>query len=281
MEMKQVWLVTGANRGLGLAIAGAAQSAGHTVAASARDISTLQRIQRDGDPLCLAVELDVTSINSIRTAVRSVVETFGRIDVLVNNAGYGQLGAFEEISSEQIRSQFETNVFGLMEVTRAVLPTMRQQRSGKIFNVASAAGYKGGDRYGVYAASKFAVVGFSEALAAELAEFGIGVSVVAPGFFRTDFLDSTSVAHPQTTVDDYLKGSVAKRSLLESLNHQQGGDPRLLGASLVALANEDTAPVHFPVGEDAVAWVAERDAAVQRDIERFRALSVNTKFVGV
>lgn len=276
--MAQVWLVTGANRGLGRAVAEAAAAAGHTVVATARDVAELAAWQAIEPARRLAVQMDVTSGASIEGAVGSALRAFGQIDVLVNNAGYGQLGAFEEIGVEQVAAQFQTNVFGLMNVTRAVLPAMRQQRSGRIFNIASMAGYKGGDRYSVYAASKFAVAGFSESLAAEVAEFGIFVTVVAPGFFRTDFLDASSVSHPGGHVADYTEGSARKRATLENLNRQQAGDPRLLGAALVQLAAAPAPPVHFLVGADAVHAVRERNEILLAEIGRFEALSIATAF---
>ncbi len=276
--MTQTWLVTGANRGLGRAIADAAAEAGHTVVATARDVAQLAAWQAIDPVRRGAVQMDVTDSASVDAAVRSALGTHGRIDVLVNNAGYGLLGAFEEIGPEQITAQFQANVFGLMNVTRAVLPAMRQQRSGRIFNIASMAGYSGGDRYAVYAASKFAVAGFSESLAVEVAEFGIFVTSVAPGFFRTDFLHESSVSHPSGSVADYHEGSVKKRALLEGLNRQQAGDPKRLGAALVELAAAAAPPVHFMVGADAVRSVRERHDRLLADIARHEALSSDTAF---
>ena len=276
--MTQVWLITGAHRGLGRAVADAAAEAGHTVVATARDVAQLAAWQAMNPARRGAVQMDVTDGASIAIGVRSALSSFGRIDVLVNNAGYGQLGAFEEISEEQISAQFDANVFGLMKVTREVLPTMRAQRRGRIFNIASMAGYKGGDRYAVYAASKFAVAGFSESLAAEVAAFGIFVTSVAPGFFRTDFLDASSVSHADGHVADYTEDSTRKRAMLTNLNRQQAGDPRLLGAALVQLATAAAPPVHFLVGADAVRAVRERSEALLAEIARFEALSSATAF---
>ena len=276
--MTQVWLITGANRGIGRAVADAAAEAGHTVVATARDAAQLAAWQATEPARRRVVQMDITDSASIEAGVRSALDTFGRIDVLVNNAGYGLLGAFEEISAEQITAQFQANVLGLMGVTRAVLPAMRQQRSGRIFNIASMAGYKGGDRYAVYAASKFAVAGFSESLAAEVAAFGIFVTSVAPGFFRTDFLDTSSVSHPVGSVADYSEDSAKKRALLHKLNRQQAGDPRRLGAALVQLAAAPAPPVHFLVGVDAVRAVRERSDNLLAEIARFEALSSDTAF---
>jgi NAD(P)-dependent dehydrogenase (short-subunit alcohol dehydrogenase family) len=276
MKKHLVWLITGANRGLGRAVADAALQAGDCVAAAARQ----PPVRAEPEERREFVRLDVTDPGSIAAAVDETLRRFGRIDVLVNNAGYGQLGPFEEISEPDVRQQFETNVFGLMNVTRAVLPVMREQRSGQVFNIASAAGYKGGDRHSVYSASKFAVVGFSESLAAEVREFGVHVTSIGPGFFRTDFLDPSSVRHSTHPLPAYEAGSEAKRALTREYSHRQPGDPFRLGVALVALARAEEAPLHFLAGADAIDWVAQRDARVHADIERFKALSVSTSFSG-
>lgn len=276
--MSQVWLITGANRGLGAAIAKAALAAGHRVIAAARNPASIVTPLGEANDRLLPLALDVTDASAAQAVAAQAVATYGRIDVLVNNAGYGQLGAFEEISPPDIERQFATNVFGLMHVTRAVLPVMRQQRSGRVFNISSMAGYKGGGRFSVYAASKFAVVGFSESLAEELKEFCIHVTVVEPGYFRTDFLDSSSVAYGSTVIPDYASTSTTKRVRSNSFNHQQSGDPAKLGAALVRLASEATPPLHFPVGADAIHWFESKNAAVQADIDQWRQLSAGTAF---
>ena len=276
--MSQVWLITGANRGLGAAIARAALDAGHRVVAAARNPATIAVDFGIGQDRLLPVEINLVDPASTLAAVDLAMSKFGRIDVLVNNAGYGQLGAFEELLPEDIARQFDINVFGLMNVTRAVLPVMRKQRRGRVFNISSMAGYKGGNRYSIYAASKFAVVGFSESLSEELAEFGIRVTVVEPGYFRTDFLDSSSVHHGSKPIDDYSASSAAKRAQTDQYNHQQQGDPARLGKALVLLALDGAPPMHFPAGSDAICWVEKKNAAVQADVERFRGLSVATAF---
>jgi len=275
---KQVWLITGANRGLGAAIARAALDAGHTVAAGARNPASLAAALGDAGTRLLPVALDVTDSQAAGTAVREAVARFGRIDVLVNNAGYGQFGTFEEVSAEAVRQQFDVNVFGLMEMTRAVLPAMRRQRSGHIFNISSIGGFRGGDRFSAYAASKFAVEGFSESLAAELAEFGIRVTVVEPGFFRTDFLETSSVQYGSAEIEDYAEASAARRSFYDERSGSQAGDPAKLGEALVKLANDPQPPTRFPVGTDAVVVVEGKLAHVQAEVERWRELSVSTDF---
>ena len=275
---KKVWLITGANRGLGAAIARAALDAGDTVVAGARHPASLAETLGDFGPRLLPVALDVTDTEAVDAAVRAAFAEFARIDVLVNNAGYGQFGAFEETGMDAVRRQFETNVFGVMNVTQAVLPMMRRQRSGRVFNISSIGGFRGGDRYSAYAASKFAVEGFSESLSAELAPFGIRVTVVEPGFFRTDFLGGTSVQYGSHDIEDYAEASAASRAFYEDRSGKQAGDPAKLGAVLVHLANEPEPPTRFPVGTDAVGVVEAKVAEVQAEVERWRELSASTDF---
>lgn len=192
--MNKTWFITGATRGIGAAIAKAALDAGNKVVATGRKLEAVNQALGTAENL-LPLALDVTRADQVEIAVRTAIERFGRIDVLVNNAGYGLMGPFEETAPEDIRAQFETNVFGLMAVTRAVMPGMRQQRSGRIFNISSVAGLKGVWGASPYNASKFAVEGFSQAIAQELAPFGVCVTSVSPGFFRTDFLDLSSAKY--------------------------------------------------------------------------------------
>ncbi len=277
-DTHKIWLITGANRGLGLAIARAALDAGDAVVAGARNPDTITAALGAAGPNMLPVALDVTSAEAADAAVSAALAHFGRIDVLVNNAGYGQLGAFEEVGMDAMRRQFETNVFGLMTVTLAVLPAMRRQRSGHIFNLSSVGGFRGGDRYSAYAASKFAIEGFSESLSAELAAFGIRSTVVEPGFFRTDFLEDTSVQYGSIEVGDYAEASAAAKAFYDDRNGKQAGDPAKLGAALVRLANDPEPPVRFPVGTDAVEVVTGKLAAVQAEVDRWRELSQSTDF---
>ncbi len=202
---------------------------------------------------------------------------FGRIDVLVNNAGYGQMGFFEEVSSDQARAQFDTNVFGLLHVTRAVLPVMRQQRAGRVLNLSSIGGIQGGyPGASLYCATKFAVEGFSEGLAQEVAGFGIKVTIVEPGFFRTDFLDSQSVRFGDIAVTDYAAQSAELRASYGAYNHQQPGDPARLATLLLQLAAHPTPPLRFAAGSDAVAVVSAKIDALRAELQVWEALSVTT-----
>jgi NAD(P)-dependent dehydrogenase (short-subunit alcohol dehydrogenase family) len=228
----RVWFITGASRGFGTLIAQEALAAGDAVVATARDPSTVTARLGSHERL-LAARLDVTSETEAHEAVGLAVRKFGRIDILVNNAGYGLLGAIEEASAKETEKLFGTNVFGLLGVTRAVLPHMRRQRSGHIINLSSVGGYTGYPGWGVYGATKFAVEGISEALAAEVAPLGIHVTVVEPGFFRTDFLDETSLARTAQQIDDYRDTVGNTRAHAADANHGQRGDPRKLAKALM------------------------------------------------
>ena len=257
--MRQVWFITGAGRGIGAHIAQAALQAGHCVVATGRKLDALRTsfagADVPADRLAL-VELDVSSEAQARAAVDTAVERFGRIDVLVNNAGYGQFGYFEEISSAAIERQFATNVFGLMHVMRAVLPVMRRQRAGHVFNFSSIGGVLGFNGASAYCASKFAVEGLSASIGLEVAQFGIKLTVVEPGFFRTDFLDDSSVRYGDLAVDGY--GNVGSaRDAYQAYHRQQAGDPARLGLALVKLAAMAEPPKQFLAGSDALAIVGD------------------------
>ncbi|MEV6588740.1 SDR family NAD(P)-dependent oxidoreductase [Streptomyces acidicola] len=274
--MSQVWLITGASRGLGRAIAIAALEAGHSVAATTRS-GVLDDVDPRFSDRLLVLPLDVTAPDEqvYSSVVESVTERFGRIDVLVNNAGHGILVCFEETDDAQVRELFETNVFGLMRVTRAVLPVMRQQRSGHIFNLSSLAGYVGGNA--MYSATKFAVTGFTESLAFELSPFGIKATNVGPGYFRTDFLDSSSITdRPANELADYKASREQIRSFAEQANHQQAGDPAALGRLLVEVAASEHPPVHLPVGADCIEAVEQHQSSLASDVDAWRDKSVAT-----
>ena len=230
----RVWFITGASRGIGAEIAKAALDAGHRVVATGRQADSITKALGTSANL-LAVSLDVTQEQQAAAAVQAAVERFGRIDVLVNNAGYGQLGFFESISAEQISNQFATNVFGCMHVTRAVLPMMRKQRSGYVFSISSISGIIGDPGASISCASKFAVEGWMECLRLELERFGITAILIEPGFFSTDFLDNSSVSYGDIQIEEYAAWSADTRAALDARNHQQLGDPAKLGAAMLTL----------------------------------------------
>lgn len=271
----KVWFITGASRGLGLQIAKAALAHGHKVVVTGRKLSHLQ----DNYPASarlLLLELDVTDPRQIQTAVEKAVAQFGGIDMLVNNAGYGQLGVFEEISGQQINQQFNTNVFGLFEVTRAILPVMRRQQSGRIFNVSSIGGVFGVAGASVYCATKFAVEGFSESLAEEVKQFGIQVTIVEPGYFRTDFLEPDSVNFGQLSIADYQEYSSSLNKSYQGHSKQQAGDPEKLALALIELSEAVEPPLHFAVGSDAVTYISAAYEKRNADLRQWQTLSAST-----
>ena len=272
MTMKQVWLITGATRGLGVEIVKAALSAGHAVVATGRDPEKVTAAVGPHDNL-LAVRLDVTSPADAKAAVEGAIARFGRIDVLVNNAGNFFAGFFEELTPGQVRSQIETLLFGPMNVARAVLPAMRKQRSGLLVTISSTAGITGGMFCSAYAAAKFGIEGWMESLAPEVAPFGIRTMLVEPGFFRTDLLSRGSTTYAASSIDDYAKRTKETVAAWSGMDGKQSGDPAKLAAALVTLTGSDAPPVRFAAGADAVA-VFEAKADVLRDqAEAHRDLS--------
>lgn len=267
----------GASRGFGALITGEALAAGDAVVATARNPAAVT--DRFGQhPNLLAVALDVTDEAHAHAAAAAAVERFGRIDILLSNAGYGLLGAVEEASAAEIEAVYRTNVFGLLNVVRAVLPHMRRQRSGHIMNVSSIGGYKGYVGWGVYGSTKFAVEGLTESLAQEVAPLGIKATIVEPGFFRTDFLDSQSLIVSAAIIDDYAATSGAMRELATGLNHAQPGDPAKLAKAMIELSRSPNPPLRMPFGSDTVQVIETENAAVADELARWRHLSVTTDF---
>ncbi|MEW6759426.1 MAG: SDR family NAD(P)-dependent oxidoreductase [Pseudomonadota bacterium] len=259
--MSKVWFITGAGRGIGAHIAQAAIAAGDKVVAAARSLEQLNTTFAGANPDQVAlVQLDVAHEEQAAAAIQAAVERFGRIDVLVNNAAYGLLGNFEELSPQEIDQQFGVNVFGVMHVLRAALPVLRRQRSGHVMNISSIAGRTGFDGAAVYCATKYAIEGLSSSLALELAKFGIHVTSVEPGFFRTDFLDQSSVRYGKKVIDDYAAHGTVEGAY-GAYHGKQLGDPAKLATVVLRLAAMDKPPQHFLAGSDALAMAhAEVDA---------------------
>lgn len=276
-DFKRVWLITGASRGIGALIAKAALAEGDAVVAAGRNIDAIVAALGEG-PALLPVRLDVTREAEAAAAAQAALERFGRIDVLVNNAGFGLLGAVEEASDAETRRLYETNVFGLLNVTRAVLPSMRARRAGHVINFSSIGGYRSAAGFGVYCSTKFAVEGLSEALHDELAPLGIHVTVVEPGYFRTDFLDASSLVVSPSVIGDYEPTAGAVRARAASLNRQQPGDPKKLAAAMVELVRAQTPPLRLPLGTDTLQAIAQKNESVAREMESWRALSASTDF---
>ncbi|KVM50915.1 short-chain dehydrogenase [Burkholderia ubonensis] len=274
---KRVWFITGASRGIGALIAEAALADGNAVVAAGRHVPAI--VERLGESAALLpVELDVTDEAQARAAVQAAVEKFGRVDVLVNNAGFGLLGAVEESADKDVRRMYDTNVFGLLNVTRAVLPTMRANRSGHVINISSIGGYRAAAGFGVYSSTKFAVEGITEALHAELKPLGVHATVVEPGYFRTDFLDASSLVVAPDVIDDYDETSGAVRRKAVQLNHNQPGDPAKLAAAMITLVDAPNPPLRLPLGTDTLAAIAAKNAYVAQETETWKALSASTDF---
>ncbi|KXP11293.1 short-chain dehydrogenase [Tsukamurella pulmonis] len=270
MSEHPVWLVTGASKGIGLEVVKAALASGARVAATTRSPEKLSAELRDPNLLALAV--DLTDERDVRRAVAQVETEFGHIDVLVNNAGYSLLGAVEEVSLEDVRANFDVNVFGLLTVTQAALPGMRDRRSGRILNLASISASVTGPAQGIYSASKAAVLMLTEALAAEVAPLGLHAVAICPGGVRTDFLDSSSSRRPDTAIHDY---AAVSRTLaaLDRLNHNQGGDPARLAQALVRVATMPDPPTRLYLGDDALRAILGASEQVHADAERYAELS--------
>jgi NAD(P)-dependent dehydrogenase (short-subunit alcohol dehydrogenase family) len=273
---QRVWMITGASRGFGAEIAKTALAAGDQVIATARNAKGLDEL--GGQDNVLAVAMDVTNEPQVRAGVDAAVKHFGRIDVLVNNAGFGLLGAVEEASAEEVERVFRTNVFGLLNVTRAVLPTMRKQRSGHVINISSIGGYRSYPGWGIYSSTKFAVEGIIEALHGELAPLGIHATVVEPGYFRTDFLDRSSLAETANRISDYSETVGKMREFAAGRNHQQPGDPSKLGQAILQLVNAAEPPLRLPLGTDTLQGIADKNRFVEQETAKWKALSASTDY---
>src|SRR3954462_7178547 len=272
MSDTKVVLVTGAGRGMGVDIARAALDARFRVVATARDAQSITQALGAHDDL-LALALDVTDPAGVQAAVDTAVERFGRIDVLVNNAGNFYAGFFEEITPEDYRAQVETNLFGPLNVTRAVLPVMRAQRAGLVVTISSTAGSVGQEFCTAYAASKFALEGWSESLTPEVAPFGIRTMLVDPGFFRTELLTEDSTRYPEPSIEDYAERTRQTVTAWRGMNGQQGGDPVKLARALVQLTDSDEPPLRWAAGADAVAAFEQKAQQLLDQADAHRDLS--------
>jgi len=274
MRDKKVWLITGAGRGMGVDIAKAALAAGDAVVATARKAESVTAALGTHDDL-LAVKLDVTDPTAAESAVKATVERFGRIDVLVNNAGNFNAGFFEEISPGDFRAQIETTLFGPVNVTRAALPVMRAQRSGLLVTISSTAGIVGQEFCTAYAAAKFGVEGWIESLTPEVAPFGIRTMLVEPGFFRTELLTPESTNYADSSIEDYAERAKQTVAAWNAMNGQQSGDPAKLAGALVQLASQDEPPLRFAAGADAVGAFEQKAKDLFAQADAYRELSSN------
>jgi NAD(P)-dependent dehydrogenase (short-subunit alcohol dehydrogenase family) len=277
MTGKRIWFITGAGRGMGVDFAKAALAAGNAVIASGRNPDAVAKAVGESDDL-LVVELDVTRPQDAEAAVKAAVDRFGGIDVLVNNAAGFYAGYFEELAPEQIEWQLITTLIGSMNVTRAVLPIMRTQRSGHVVTISSSAGFAGFEYGTAYAASKFAVEGWMESLAPEVEPFGIHTTIVNPGFFRTSLLTKESTNYATASIEDYAERNAVQREFWESQNGRQSGDPAKLAQALLTLAKQHQPPSRFIAGADAIAQAEQQVARFQEEINAYRDLSSSLAF---
>ena len=276
-DFKRVWLITGASRGLGARMAEAALAHGDAVVATARNAADVAK--RFGElPALLGVSLDVTDEAQAARAVEAAIARFGRIDVLVNNAGFGLLGAVEEATADEVRKLYETNVFGLLNVTRAVLPSMRARRSGHVLNLSTLGGHQSGPGFGLYCSTKFAVEGINQALHKELAPLGIHVTAVEPGYFRTEFLEGNSLTVSPTLIADYEGTSGQVRIAARSISLNQPGDPEKLAQAVIRLVESPKPPMRLPLGTDTLQVIRDHIDLLQRETAQWQTLSASTDF---
>jgi NAD(P)-dependent dehydrogenase (short-subunit alcohol dehydrogenase family) len=277
MTDNKTWFITGAGRGMGVDFVKAALAPGHNVVATGRNPEAVAKALGQADNL-LVVKLDVTSTQEAEAAVMAAVDRFRGIDVLVNNAASFEAGFFEELTPEQIERQLAVSLIGPMNVTRAVLPVMRKQRSGHVVTISSLAGLVGFEYNTAYAASKFGVDGWMESLAPEVAPFGIHTTVVNPGFFRTELLTEESTNYAPATIEDYAERNEALRGLYGSMHGKQPGDPAKLARALLTIVDEEQPPFRFIAGADAIAQAEQKLAERQRQIDACRDLSTSLAF---
>ena len=278
MSKKKTWFITGAGRGMGLDFAKAALEAGHAIVATGRDPDAVANAIGKSNDL-LTAKLDVTSRADAEAAVRAALDRFGSIDVLVNNAASFYAGYFEELTPEQFERQLAVSLIGPMNVTRAVLPVMRKQRSGHIISISSAAGLAAGYEFvSAYAASKFGLEGWMESLQAEVAPFGINTTIVNPGFFRTELLTERSTNYAEPSISDYDERRAAQLEFWKAQNGLQSGDPAKLARALITIASKEPPPRRFIAGADAIATAEQKVAELQAQIEAERRLSNSLAF---
>jgi NAD(P)-dependent dehydrogenase (short-subunit alcohol dehydrogenase family) len=279
MKTQKVWFITGASKGFGLEIAKSALEAGDKVVATVRSKPELLAAALNNNPNLLVAVMDVTNETQVKIATDKAIEKFGGIDVLVNNAGYGLLSGVEEATDAEVRKQYDTNVFGLLNVTRAVLPQMRKQHSGHVINVSSLFGFGSIGGWGLYGSTKFAVEGITEALAIETAPLGIKVTAVEPGLFSTNFLDESSLFKSENSIADYKDTVGQMRSVVGGLHGNQPGDPAKLGQAFIQLANSENPPVHLPLGKDTITFYREKISKLEKEISDWKAVTNSTDHV--
>jgi NAD(P)-dependent dehydrogenase (short-subunit alcohol dehydrogenase family) len=277
MSSVQTWFVTGASQGLGAVLVGHLLDAGHQVAATSRSLAALEKLASDK---LLALQMDIADESDVRRAVQAAVDRFGRIDVLVNNAGYGLLGGVEEVSDAEARRIFDVNVFGLLNVTRAVLPVMREAGRGRLLNISSVFGLVAGAGWGLYCSTKFAVEGLSEALAQEVAPFGIKVTLVEPGYFRTNFLTDGSLLSADAPIAAYDQIRQVQEAHV-GIDGTQIGDPARAARAMIAVVAQDQPPLRLLLGSDALTYARAKLTALGEDFDRNETLTLSTDYPAI
>jgi NAD(P)-dependent dehydrogenase (short-subunit alcohol dehydrogenase family) len=279
MEPKKVWLVTGASKGLGLTLVKKLLENGYKVAATSRNAETLRSEVGYNGPEFLALGMELSDNKNVANGISQIISTFGTIDVVVNNAGYGQLGTLEELSDDETRENFDVNVFGMLNVIRNVMPHFREKKTGAFFNISSIAGFLGTfPGWGIYNATKFAVAGLTEALSAEVKSMGITATIVYPGYFKTNFLLQGSLRGPKSPLADYTEARELEVIHEQQIIGNQPGDPEKAAAAFITAAEAENKPLHLFLGSDALGMANAKIQAVQSDLQQFESLSKSTDY---
>lgn len=277
MNTKKVWLVTGASKGLGLSLVKKLLKEGFRVIATSRNKYTLIQELGDVSDLFLPIEVNLSDNEDVKNAIATSIAHFGKLDVIVNNAGFGQIGTLEELTDEEARSSFDINVFGSLNIIRNAMPYLRQHKSGHIFNIASIGGFSGGFAgWGIYCATKFAVAGLTESLAEEVKGFGIKATVVYPGYFRTDFLAKGSVQTAQHTIAAYEAARQSEQAHLNDIDGHQPNDPDKAADALIDISQSENPPVHLFLGSDAYDIVYKKIDMLTNDVEQWKSYTLST-----
>lgn len=279
MEAKNVWFVTGASTGLGLTLVKKLLQQGYRVVATTRNVELLREEVDGTADFFLPLAVNLADDADVSNAIEKSIAHFGRIDVVVNNAGYGQIGTLEELTDEEARANFEINVFGTLNVVRNVMPFLRHRKSGYIYNISSVGGlFAGFPGWGIYCATKFAVAGLTEALAEEAKEFGIKVTVVYPGYFRTDFLNKNSVRTPAAPIMDYQAARQSEQAHLESISGNQPNDPEKAADVLIAISKEENPPIHLLLGNDAKTMLDNKLEILDKTVDQWKSYTFSTGY---
>lgn len=277
METTKVWFVTGASKGLGLALIKKLLEQNYRVTATTRNVQTLIDEIGNASETFLPLEVSLTDDENVKSAIEKTVEHFGQLDVVVNNAGYGQLGTLEELSDKEARANFDVNVFGTLNVIRNAMPHLRNQGSGHIFNISSIGGYSGNfPGWGIYCSTKFAVAGLTEALAEEIKDFGVKATVVYPGYFRTDFLSKESVRTPENSIPEYEAARNSEQAHLDEINGNQPNDPDKGAEAIIAISEVENPPVHFLLGSGTDEYLNNKIQIITGDAEKWSDLTFST-----